>query len=65
MSFGLKDPTVLLNTCIHCWNELSSQNKTGDKSNQSQSGKSRITIDKKRMFFFYFLLEMQFHYYVC
>lgn len=52
MSFSLKDPSVLMNTCIHCWNQLSSQNKVAGKSNQSRSDKSRIIIDKKRMAFF-------------
>lgn len=65
MSFSLKDPSVLMNTCIRCWNELSSQNKAGGKSNQSRSDKSRIIIDKKRVDLFSFLLEMQFYYYVC
>lgn len=52
MPFSLKDPSALMNTCIHCWNELSSLNKVRGKSNRSQSGKSRIIIDKKRMGFF-------------
>lgn len=65
MSFSLKDPGVLMNTRIHCWQELSLQSKVGGKSNQSQSDKSRIITDKKRMGFFPFLIEMQFHYCIC
>lgn len=53
MSFSLKDPGVLMNTHnTHCWQELSLQNKGGGKSNQSQSDKSRIITDEKRMSFF-------------
>lgn len=51
--FDLKDPAVLMNTQIPCWHELSLQNKAGGKSNQSQSGKSRIITDKKRMVLFF------------
>lgn len=53
VSFDLKDPAVLMNTQIPCWHELSLQNKAGGKSNQSQSGKSRIITDKKRMVLFF------------
>lgn len=51
--FQPEGSSVLMNTCIHSWNELSSQNKAGGKSNQSQSDKSRIIMDKKRIFFFF------------
>lgn len=53
VSFNLKGPAVLMNTQFPRCHELSLQNKTGGKCNQSQSGKSRIITDKKGMVKFF------------